>query len=157
MVGIHRALGLEFSPSMVVSVVPCQAIRIPILCFLESMKAGGSLDSVVRKYIAYCLSVASQTIACNTIHTVEQRVCRRLLMAHDRVAEDKFSLTQELLGQMLGVSRQSITFAARTLLAANLIEYRRGTIKILNRQGLESASCECYKIAKTAYDSIVTK
>ena len=121
------------------------------------MRAGGSLDNLVKRYAAYCLSFASQTIACNAVHTVEQRVCRRLLMAHDRVEEDEFSLTQELLGQMLGVRRQSITLAASTLQAANYIEYRRGTIKILNRQGLESSSCECYNVAKTTYDSIVMK
>jgi len=80
-----------------------------------------------------------------------------LLMAHDRVGEDEFSFTQELLGQMLGVRRQSITLVARTLQATDFIEYRRGVIKILDRPGLEAASCECYKITRTAYDSIVTK
>ena len=157
MLGIHRALGLEFSPFMVVAVVPCEAMRVPVQCFLEIMKAGGSLDSIVKKYAAYCLSFASQTLACNTVHTVEQRVCRRLLMAHDRVGEDEFPFTQELLGQLLGVRRQSITFVARALQAVEFIDYRRGTIKILNRRGLESASCDCYKSVRSAYESIVTK
>jgi len=156
MVGIHRALGLEFSPFTVVSVVRCEGLRIPVRCFVEMMRAGGLLDSLIKRYAAYCLSFASQTLACNTVHTTEQRVCRRLLMAHDCVGADEFPLTQELLGQMLGVRRQSITLAARALQAAEFIEYRRGTIKVLNRRGLESASCECYRLAKTAYDSIVT-
>ena len=155
MVGIHRALGLEFSPFMVVSVVPGEAMRIPAQCFLEISGAGGLLDGLVKKYAAYCLSCASQTLACNTVHTVEQRVCRRLLMAFDRVDESEFPLTQELLGQMLGVSRQSVTLAARALQAADFIEYRRGIVKVLDRRGLESASCECYKMAKTAYEAIV--
>jgi CRP-like cAMP-binding protein len=157
MLGIHLALGLDFSPLMAVSVVPGEAMRVPVQHFLEILRAGGSLDRLIKKYAAYCLLLASQTIACATIHTVQQRVSRRLLMAHDRVGEDEFSFTQELLGQMLGVRRQSITLVARTLRATDFIEYRRGVIKILNRPGLETASCECYKIARTAYDSIVAK
>jgi CRP-like cAMP-binding protein len=155
MVGIHRALGLEFSPCTVVSVVPCEALRLPARCFVEFLESDGTLDGLIRKYAAYCLSVASLTIACSAVHSIEQRVCRRLLMAHDRVGEDTFSLTQELLAQMLGVRRQSVTLAASALQAAQLIEYRRGTIKVLNRRGLEASGCECYKIAKAAYDSIV--
>ena len=157
MVGIHLALGLDFSPLRVVSVVPGEALRIPARSFMESIRAGRSLESLIRKYAAYSLRLASQTIACNATHTVEQRVCRRLLMAHDRVEKDEFSLTQELLGQLLGVRRQTVTLVGRTFQAAGFIEYRRGVIKILNRPGLETASCECYKIAKTAYDSIVMK
>jgi CRP-like cAMP-binding protein len=157
MLGVHVALGLDFSPLMAVSVVSGQAIRVPVRSFLEVMRTGETLARLIRKYTAYCLLLASQTIACNTIHNVEQRVCRRLLMAQDRVGEDAFSLTQELLGQMLGVRRQTVTLAARTLQAAEFIEYRRGVIKIVNRPGLEAASCDCYRIARTAYESIMTE
>ncbi len=157
MLGIHLALGLDFSPLKAVSVVPCEAIRVPVQSFLEIMGAGRSLDRLIKKYAAYCLLLASQMIACNATHTVEQRVCRRLLMAHDRVGQDEFPLTHELLGQMFGVRRQSITHVACMLREARFIKYWRGTITILNRRGLESASCECYKIATAAYDSIVTK
>ena len=111
----------------------------------------------MRRYAAYCLRFASQNIACNSFHTAKQRVCRRLLMAHDRAGSAQFLLTHEVLGQMLGVHRQAITLVARSLQAANFIAYRRGVIKILNRKGLEDAGCECYEIAKTAYESIVMK
>jgi CRP-like cAMP-binding protein len=157
MLGIHLALGLDFSPLKAVSVVPGTAIRVPVGEFSEIVRKGGALDALVKKYAAYCLLAASQTIACNALHTVEQRVCRRLLMAHDRVENGEFSLTQDLLSQMLGVRRPSITLAARDLQAANLIEYRRGVIKILNRPGLEAASCECYQITRSAYHSIMEK
>jgi CRP-like cAMP-binding protein len=157
MLGIHAALGINFSSLMAVSVVHGKALRVPIQTFLEIIRKGGLLSKLSMKYAAYCLRLTSQTIACNTIHSVKQRVCRRLLMAHDRVGMNEFVLTHELLGQMLGVRRQTITLVARTLQDANLIEYRRGVIKILNRPGLEAASCECYQIAKTAYDSIVRK
>ena len=157
MVGVHRALGLEFSPCRVVSVIPGEAIRIPMHCFLDILRAGGMLDALLKKYAAYCLALASQAIACATVHSVAQRVCQRLLMAHDRVGKNEFWLTQDLLGQLLGVRRQSITLVARELQAAELIEYRRGVIKIMNRRGLKTASCECYETAKTLYDSILTK
>lgn len=155
MIGIHLALGLDFSPLKAVAVVPGEAIRVPVRYFSEVIQTGASLDNLIRKYAAYCLLSTSQTIACNANHTVEQRVCRRMLAAHDRVGKDEFSLTQELLGQVLGVRRQTVTLVARTLHAADFIEYRRGFIKIRNRSGLEAASCDCYRIVKTAYDSIV--
>jgi CRP-like cAMP-binding protein len=157
MLGIHLALGLHFSPLTAVSVIPGEALRIPIRSFIQTMKGGKSLENLVRRYAAYCLRLASQNIACNTLHTAKQRVCRRLLMADDRVGRHEFLLTHEVLGQMLGVHRQAITLVARTLQAANVIAYRRGIIKILNRKGLEGASCECYAITKTAYKWIVMK
>lgn len=150
-------LGLHFSPLTAVSVIPGEALRIPVRSFMQTMRGGKSLESLVRRYAAYCLRFASQNIACNTFHSVEQRVCRRLLMAHDRVGRHDFLLTHKTLGQMLGVHRQAITPVARTLQAANLIDYRRGVIKILNRKGLEDASCRCYEITETAYESIVMK
>jgi CRP-like cAMP-binding protein len=157
MVGIHLALGLHFSPLTALSVIPGQALRIPARSFLQAIRGGKSLESLIKRYAAYCLRFASQTIACNTFHTVKQRVCRRLLMAHDRVGKHDFLLTHEVLGQMLGVHRQAITLGARTLQEANFIEYRRGVIKILNQKGLEDASCECYEITNAAYESIVMK
>jgi CRP-like cAMP-binding protein len=157
MMGIHLALGLAFSPLRAVSMVPGAAMRVPVQDFLEINRKGGSLDELVKKYAAYCLLAASQTIACNALHTVEQRVCRRLLMAHDRVGKGEFSLTHDLLSQMLGVRRPSVTLVARELQAAHLIDYQRGVIKILNRPGLEAASCKCYEITKTAYDSVMRK
>ena len=91
------------------------------------------------------------------LHSVAQRACRRLLMAHDRVGNTDFVLTQEQLSEMLGVRRQTVTAVATTLQAAEVIAYRRGVITILNRSGLEAASCECYGVAKTAYEAIVMK
>ena len=157
MLGIHLALGLHFSPLMAVSVIPGEALRIPVRSFMQTMRGGKSLESLLRRYAAYCLRFASQTIACNTLHTAKQRVCWRLLMAHDRAGKRDFLLTHEGLGQMLGVRRQAITLVARTLQVANFIEYRRGPIKILNRKGLEDASCPCYEISKAAYESIVMR
>ena len=137
--------------------IPGEALRIPVRSFIETMRGGKSLESLIRRYAAYCLRLASQNIACNVLHTAKQRVCRRLLVADDRTGRHEFLLTHEVLGQMLGVHRQAITLVARTLKAANFIEYRRGVIKILNRKGLERASCQCYEMTKAAYESIVMK
>ena len=94
MLGIHLALGLHFSPLAAISVVPGEALRIPVRFFMQAMRGGKSLESLIRRYAAYCLRFASQTIACNARHTAKQRVCRRLLMAHDRAGRrDSYSPT----------------------------------------------------------------
>jgi CRP-like cAMP-binding protein len=157
MLGFHLALGLRFSPLMAVSLVPGAALRMPVRSFMQTMKGGKSLENLMRRYAAFCLRLASQNIACNTRHTAKQRVCRRLLMAHDRVGKDEFLLTHEVLGQMLGVRRQAITLAARELQSAKLIDYRRGIIKILDRRGLKDEGCQCYQVINTAYESIVMR
>ena len=88
---------------------------------MQTMRGGKSLESLVKRYAAYRIRFASQTIACNTFHAAQQRVCRRLLMAHDRAGRHDFLLTHEVLGQMLGVHRQAITPIARTLQKAKLM------------------------------------
>jgi CRP-like cAMP-binding protein len=155
MVGFYLAFGLDWSPLAVVALVPGESLCVPTTAFMDALKDGQLLEKLVRRYAAYCIRYESQIVACNGRHSVEQRACRRLLMAHDRVGNADFSLTQELLGEMLGVRRQTIATIAGTLQAARVVSYRRGVIKILNRQRLEAASCECYKIAKAAYESIV--
>ena len=155
MVGFDLTLGLDWSPLTVVAIVPGDALRVPTAAFLEVMKDSDVLENLLRRYAAFCLRFESQIVACNALHSIEQRACRRMLMAHDRVGKDEFALTQELLGEMLGVRRQSVAAIAGTLQAAKIIAYRRGVINILDRRGLEAASCECYKIIKTEYESIV--
>ena len=155
MVGFHLCLGLDWSPLTAIALVPGEALRVPTAAFMDVMKSSAVLENLIRKYAAFCLRYESQIVACNALHTVEQRACRRMLMAHDRVGSGEFELTQESLSEMLGVRRQSIATIAGTLQAAEIIAYRRGVIKILNRAGLEAASCECYQIVKTAYESIV--
>ena len=88
----------------------------------------------------------TQIAACNRLHEVEERLARWLLMSHDRIASDRLPLTREFLSQMLGTRRASVTVAAGVLQKAGLINYNRGHVSILNREGLEKASCECYKI-----------
>ena len=114
----------------------------------EVLDRGGPLHDLLRRYTHAFMSQISQTAACNRLHTVERRMCRWVLMMHDRVKEDRFPLTQEFISQMLGTARTRVTMAALPLQDAGLIRYRRGKITILDRQGLESAACECYAIVR---------
>jgi len=110
---------------------------------------------MARRYTHGILNQIAQTTACNQIHSVQQRMCRWLLMTHDRVGADEFQLTQELLAQMLGVRRPSVTVAAGLLQRAGLIHYQRGRIRIADRAGLEAASCGCYETVRQDIDRLL--
>jgi CRP-like cAMP-binding protein len=155
MIGLCVAHGLDFSPTKAISQISGQALRVPVSAFLKALKSGGTLDRLVRRYTAYSLRYANQTVACNLLHSVEKRICRWLLMCHDRVGKDEFTLTHEFLAEMLGVRRQTVTVIAGMLQTASLITYRRGVLRIVNRKKLEAASCECYAVTKAFYDRIM--
>jgi CRP-like cAMP-binding protein len=97
----------------------------------------------------------SQTAACNRLHTVEQQLCRWLLNTHDLLQTNKLIMTHDLIANMLGVRREGVSIAAGSLQRNGLIKYVRGTITILDRQGLESATCECYKVVNDEYDRLL--
>ena len=96
-----------------------------------------------------------QSTACNAVHSIEQRLARWLLLAHDRVGRDEFPLTQEFAAMMLGAARPTVTIVAGTLQRAGLITYRRGRITIVDRDRLESASCECYEATTRLLRSVI--
>ena len=98
-----------------------------------------------------------QSTACNAVHSVEQRLARWLLLAHDRVGRDDFPLTQEFVAMMLGASRPTVTLVAGTLQRAGLITYHRGHLTILDRQQLEAASCECYAATTALFKDVTTR
>jgi CRP-like cAMP-binding protein len=155
MIGLSVAHDLDFSPTKAISQISGEGLRIPVSAFLKAMKQGGLLDKLVRRYTAFSLRYASQTVACNLLHSVEQRMCRWLLMCRDRVEKEEFTLTHEFLAEMLGVRRQTVTVIAGTLQTASVITYHRGVIRILNRKKIEEASCECYGVTKAFYDRIM--
>ena len=97
----------------------------------------------------------SQTAVCNRLHTVEQQLCRWLLLSRDRLETDELVMTQELIANMLGVRREGVTHAAGRLQEQGLISYVRGRITILDRRGLEAAVCECYGVVKAEYDRLL--
>lgn len=106
-------------------------------------------------YSETLLSQVQQTVACNSVHTTEERMCRWLLMMHDRAEGEALPYTHEFLANMLGANRKSVTLAAQSMQTAGLISYRRGAIKVQDRGGLEKASCECYAVVKERFDAFL--
>lgn len=145
-VGLSVFLGNAASAVRAIVQVSGQSLRITSDDFLAALPHCPVLDSALKLYADYYLALTAQSAACNRLHPVNERCARWLLTTHDRAGSDEFRLTQELLSQMLGVRRPSVTVAASALAHANLITYRRGRMKILDREGLEAAACECHSI-----------
>ena len=155
MVGIPVFLGAERSPTRAISQVPGDALRMETKVFQEEMKLGGRLYGLVQRYTQAMINQISQSTVCNHRHAVQKRMCRWLLMSHDRVGTDEFQLTQEFLAQMLGVRRPTVTAVAGNLQKAGLLTYHRGRMTILDRKGLEAASCECYEVVAKELDRLL--
>jgi CRP-like cAMP-binding protein len=155
MVGTPILLGADVSPTKAFAQVPGEALRMRVEYFKEEMANGSPLNDRVRRYTQAMVNQISQSVACNHLHSVEQRMCRWLLITHDRVAADEFPLTHEFLAQMLGVRRPSVSVVAGILQKAGLISYHRGRITVLDRKGLEATSCECYEVVSKEYDRLL--
>ncbi len=147
MVGLSAMLnGNHPSPSLaMVQGETDVCYRMPVDVFRSEMERRGAFYEVLTRYAQALLGVIMQSTACNAVHTVEQRLARWLLMAHDRMGTDEFLLTQEFVAMMLGVARPTVTVVAGTLHKARLITYHRGTVTIVDRKKLEAESCECYQ------------
>jgi CRP-like cAMP-binding protein len=154
-VGIALFMGGNTVPNRAVVQVAGDAFRVHAPVIQEEFKLGGPCQMLLLRYTQALITQISQTAVCNRLHTVEQRLCRWLLLTHDRVESAELRLTQEFIANMLGGRRESVTKAARHLQAAGLIRYVRGHITILDRQGLEAASCECYQVVKTEFDRLL--
>jgi CRP-like cAMP-binding protein len=148
MVGISIFLGSPDSLNRALVQGAGTAMRMTAQAFRKHIGHSGPLPDLLRLYTHSLLAQISQTAACNRFHKVNARLARWLLMTHDRLGSDEFRLTQKFLSDMLGVRREGVTIAARTLQQAKLIRYVRGQITILNRAGLEAESCICYEIVK---------
>src|SRR5450759_3946830 len=130
-------------------------VRCPIELLQSEFRNSEHVRNLFVSYSETLLSQVQQTVACNALHTTEERMCRWLLMMHDRAAGEALPYTHEFLSHMLGANRKSVTIAAQALQTAGLISYRRGTIQVLNRQGLEKASCECYAVVRERFDAFL--
>jgi CRP-like cAMP-binding protein len=122
---------------------------------VEETRRSPMLTHLLMRYANAVMSMLAQTAACNRAHSLEERMCRWVLMTHDRVQSDDFPLTQEFLGQMLGVRRPVVSLVGRALQNAGLIRYGRGRVAVLDREGLEEASCECYAIVQREFEEAV--
>ncbi len=146
LVGTPVFLGSDRSPTEAIAQIPGEALRMEAKVFEKEMRRGGPLHGLVERYTQMMINQISQSIVCNHRHSVEKRMCRWLLMSHDRVGADEFPLTHEFLAQMLGVCRPTVTAVAGPLQKSGLIRYHRGRITVLDRKGLEAACCKCYEV-----------
>jgi len=156
MVGVDACLGGgPLGNAQAMSQVPGEMLFLGVDTFRAMVEGDGKLRTVMLAYTQVLFAQIAQAVACNGAHEIQQRTAKWLLETHDRVEGDHFLLTQEFLADMLGVTRPSVSVAAHTLQAARLITYRRGRIAVLDRQGLEEASCECYAAVRQEYDRLM--
>jgi CRP-like cAMP-binding protein len=130
-------------------------VRCPIGLLQSEFKNSEHVRDLFVSYSETLLSQVQQTVACNALHTTEERICRWLLMMHDRAQGEPLTYTHEFLAHILGANRKSVTLAAQSLQNAGLISYRRGKMQVLDRTGLEKASCECYAIVRERFDAFL--
>lgn len=130
--------------------------RITVEDFRKLSAECPGLNRLLHRYSQFVFETVSQSAACNRLHVIEQRCARWLLMSHDRVGRDKFDLTQESLAEMLGVRRPGVTVAMGVLKKAGLIAHGRGNVTVVNRPGLEKASCECYRTIRERQTKLIT-
>jgi len=149
--GIHYALGSSISPNLAVAQIPGSCLRMKANVIRAEFNRGLALHDLLTSYTSCLLFMVSQTVACNRIHRLEKRLSRWILMVRERVNSEKFPMTHEFMASMLGTPRSEVSKAAGALKRRGLIQYRYGSITILNQAGLESRACECYRIVREMY------
>ena len=147
-------LGLEESDSRLLIQVPGTAMRMESTRFREHVEQIPALRVLLGYYAVALFALVAQSAACNRMHPMVERCARWLLMTHDRVDAQEFPMTHNFLSEMLGVRRPSVSVAAEALQAGGLITYHRGKVTVLDRAGLEAASCECYQLIQERFDRL---
>ena len=155
LVGIALFMGGNTVPNRAVVQSAGDALRMETKVLQDEFAQGGTFQRLLLRYTQALMTQMSQTAVCNRLHTVEQQLCRWLLLSRDRLNTDELVMTQELTANMLGVRREGVTHAAQRLQENGLISYVRGHITILDRRGLEVAVCECYRVVKNEYDRLL--
>ena len=154
--GVCALFFTDSTPMRTIVQAEGQAYRMKIGIFRALIGESPAMQQLFGRYTLAMANQASQSVACNRLHSLESRCARWLLLSHDRVEGDQIVLTQEFLSYMLGVHRPAVTLAAVTLQRAGLIHYSRGRIDITNRAGLEQASCGCYRAMRDDFDQLVS-
>ncbi|HEY4046185.1 MAG TPA: Crp/Fnr family transcriptional regulator [Acidobacteriaceae bacterium] len=153
-IGLSVLLGAGTAAHRAVVQIGGNALKVPARVLQAEFARAGPLQRTLLRYTQGLITQIAQTAVCNRLHSVEQRLCRWLLLCHDRVNRSEILMTQEYLANMLGGRRESVTVAAGRLQDAGLIHYSRGHIKILDRGGLEEIVCECYQIVEDELDRL---
>ncbi len=156
-VGIALFMGGETTPSRAVVQSAGYAYRLKASVLKPEFERGGALQHLLLRYTQSLITQMSQTAVCNRHHSVEQQLCRWLLLSLDRLPSNELKMTQELIANMLGVRREGVTEAAGKLQKEGLINYSRGLIHVLDRPGLEKRVCECYAVVKKEMDRLLPK
>lgn len=156
-VGIALFMGSETTSSRAIVQSHGAAYRMKADDLKAEFKRGNTFQLILLRFTMALMSQISQTAVCNRLHPIERQLARWILLSHDRLHTDKLIMTHDLISNMLGVRREGVTLAAKKLAAKNLIKNERGTIIIVNRRGLESAVCECYKVVNDEYNRLLNR
>lgn len=153
--GVSLFMGGETTTSRAVVQSAGYGYKLKAQFLKNEFNRAGPVMRLLLRYTQALITQMSQTAVCNRHHSIEQQLCRWLLLSLDRLASDELSMTQELIANMLGVRREGVTEAAGKLQRAGLIDYKRGTIKVLDRPALEKRVCECYQVVKDEFDRLL--
>jgi CRP-like cAMP-binding protein len=148
LVGVSIFMGGETTPSRAIVQSAGHAYRLPVQIMKDEFTRAGTMQHLMLRYTQSLITQMAQTAVCNRHHSVDQQLCRWLLLSIDRLSSPELAMTQELIANMLGVRREGVTEAAGKLQKAGVISYKRGHISVLDRPKLESLSCECYEVAR---------
>jgi CRP-like cAMP-binding protein len=154
-VGVSLFMGGETTPSRAVVQSAGHAYRLRGQLLKQEFSRSGELQHLLLRYTQALLTQMAQTAVCNRHHSLDQQLCRWLLLSIDRLPSNKLVMTQELIANMLGVRREGVTEAAGNLQKAGLIEYNRGHITVLDRPRLETRACECYAVVRREFDRLL--
>lgn len=154
-IGVSLFMGGETTPSRAVVQSAGHAYRLPGVLLKEEFTRGGAMQHLLLRYTQALITQMAQTAVCNRHHSLDQQLCRWLLLSLDRLNSNQLVMTQELIANMLGVRREGVTEAAGRLQSAGLISYSRGHIAVLDRPGLEARTCECYAVVKAECDRLL--
>ena len=155
MLGLPAVLGAARSPTHALCQIAGWAVRVPTARLIEAAPRSGVLFDRLARYAEARLTSLSRSVACNRLHSAQQRYARWVLLTQDRVGGDEFPITQEFLAQMLGVTRPTISLVGQELQGAGLIHYAQGRLTVDNRPGLEAVSCECYAVVRAAFEEML--
>ncbi|MGS5088385.1 Crp/Fnr family transcriptional regulator [Hydrogenophaga sp. A37] len=151
-VGIDSLMGANTAQTLAVVQRAGQGYRLPSQAVRQELTQAGPALPVMLRYAHSLVAKVAQTAVCNHFHSVEQRVCRRLLISLDQAPQNEVALTHQQFSNLLGVRRESVTAVAHKLQGRGVIRYHRGHITVLDRQGLEQGACECYAMARQQYE-----
>jgi CRP-like cAMP-binding protein len=155
LVGVALFMGGDTTPNQAIVQGAGQAFKMKAKAMQEEFNRGGAFQHMLLRYTQALITQISQTAVCNRLHTTEQRLCRWVLMTHDRVGSDELQMTHEFISHMLGIQREAVSIIANRLQDRGAISYKRGHIRITNRQILEESSCECYDVVRIEHHRLI--